>query len=59
MTHLAVDSERAPPKVRGGQSKLKDNWSASALARPRGWWTVVAFNIIREQGVHMSTVSLF
>jgi hypothetical protein len=26
---------------------------------PGCWWTVVAFNIIREQGVHMSTVSLF
>ena len=30
MTHLAVDSERAPPNVPGDQNKSKANWSASA-----------------------------
>ena len=59
MAHLAVDSERAPPSVPGGPYKSKDLRSASALDPPRILWTVVAFNIIREKKVHMSTVSLF
>ncbi len=59
MTHLTVDSERAPPNVPGGPYKSKDKRFASALDPPGCLWTLVAFNIIKEEQVHMSTVSLF
>ena len=58
MTHLAVDSERAPPNV-PGEIEVKGQLVCFGPGPPRILWTVVAFNIIREKGVHMSTVSLF
>ena len=61
LSTVPVDSERAPPNVpaavRGSGSGA---WFTPGLPGPQAsWWTLLAFNIIRQTDVHMSTVSLF
>ena len=53
-----VDSERAPPNVRGGGQSLISDPLAGPPDPPRDV-DIWAFDIIRRKGVHMSTVSRF